>query len=230
MLFKSQVYTEASGSIGGITYSRNRGGMYTRARAMPTNPNTPYQQAIRAAVALLTSRWLDALTDLERLAWDDYALYTPLLNRLGEPHNVGGLAMFVRSNVPRIQAGIVIQNSAPYVNNLGEMTAPTAGAISAGGGTIAVNYSDGDAWVEEDGAHLLIYVSRGMNASINFFKGPFRYAGMVDGDAVTPPVPPASITLPFAVTAGQRVVARAAVTRADGRRSADATFRGTAVV
>lgn len=228
MLFKSQVYTEASGSIGGITYSRNRGGMYTRARAMPTNPNTPFQQAIRSAVAALTSRWNNTLTAAERLGWDVYAQLVPLLNRLGESHNVGGLAMYVRSNVPRVQAGLGIVDSFPSEFNLGEMTAPTAGTISAGGGTIAVAFDVGDLWADEDDAHLLIYVSRGQNPSINFFKGPYRYAGRVDGNAITPPTSPASITLPFAVVAGQQVMARAAVSRADGRRSADATFRGTA--
>jgi len=43
MKFKSPILSQASGSIAGITFSHNRGGMYVRARAVPTNPGSPQQ-------------------------------------------------------------------------------------------------------------------------------------------------------------------------------------------
>ena len=43
MKFTSQVYTQASGSVGGLTYSHNRSGMYTRARSTPTDPASTLQ-------------------------------------------------------------------------------------------------------------------------------------------------------------------------------------------
>ncbi|KKM06452.1 hypothetical protein LCGC14_1743870, partial [marine sediment metagenome] len=47
MLFKSGLITQGSGSIGGLTASHNRGGMYFRARTIPTNPATSFQTVVR---------------------------------------------------------------------------------------------------------------------------------------------------------------------------------------
>lgn len=228
MKFKSQMVTEASGSIGGITYSHNRGGMYTRSRATPTNPNTTYQQAVRGTVAQLTSLWLNLLTAGQREAWDTYAENVPLPDALGEPRNVGGLAMYVRSNVGRIQAALVRVDAAPTVFNLGDYTDPVIGVISAGGGTASIAFTVGDDWVGEDDAGMLLYASRGVNASINYFKGPYRFGDSIDGDGVTPETSPYSLTLPFTVALDQRCFLMARVSRADGRLSAP--FRGFNVV
>ena len=114
--------------------------------------------------------------------------------------------------------------------NLGDFTAPTVDTISAGGGDCNINFTSADTWDDEDDAHLIIQASRGMQDTINYFKGPYRFAGKADGDAVTPPTNPHVLTLPFAVASGQVVAFRAVVVRADGRCSAEATFRGTAGV
>lgn len=74
---------------------------------------------------------------------------------------------------------------------------------------------------------MLIQVSRPMNASINFFKGPYRIAGKVQGDSVAPPVSPEAVAAPFAFVAGQQLALEIKVSRADGRLSAK--FRGTNV-
>jgi hypothetical protein len=47
----------ASGSIGGTVHSRNRYGTYIRNRAIPVNPNTIYQQEIRAILAARSQEW-----------------------------------------------------------------------------------------------------------------------------------------------------------------------------
>lgn len=214
----------ASGSIAGTTFSRNKGGPYIRNRAVPTNPNTAYQQAVRSIVAQLTSTWYGGLNAAQRASWDAYAENVPLPNALGEPRNVGGLGMFVRSNVPRLQANptdLPLVQTAPTIFNLGQYTAPVFAQPSAGGGDVDVTFTTGDQWVDEDDAAMLIYISRPANASINYFKGPYRYAGAILGDSTTPPTSPATIDLPFPVEVAHRVFFRAQVTRGDGRLSAD---------
>jgi len=217
MKFKSQVYTEASGSIGGITYSHNRGGLYTRARSIPTNPNTPQQQAIRAFVSQLTSNWLSVLTDTQRRHWGDYAWNVPIPDVLGEPRNVGGIGMYVRSNVPRLQAGFLRVDDAPTIFNLGEFTSPSIVSITAATSVLSLAFDDGDQWANLNFGGMLILASRGVNPSINYFKGPYRYAGKIEGDSVTPPTSPAAIDLPFVVTADQKCFVQVRVTRHDGR-------------
>lgn len=219
-LFTSPVLAEVSGSLGGIVFSHGPGGPYMRARALVTNPNTPQQQLIRGLLSQLTSLWVNTLSQLERDAWILYAANVTLLNRIGQARNVSGLNMYVRSNVPILQALFARQDTAPPIFDLGDFTAPTATAQAAAQ-TLTVTFADTDEWVDEDDAALLVYASRPQNNSIEFFKGPYRFAGSIDGDLALPPTSPAVIPLPFAAVAGQNVHFRAQVIRADGRLSSD---------
>lgn len=227
MKFKSPVFSQASGSIAGITYSHNRGGLYVRARVVPTNPGSPFQMVIRGFVANLTSLWNNTLTAVERAAWDAYALAVPLLNTLGEPINVGGLAMYIRSNVPRLQAALPRVDVAPIIFNLGDFTNPTFDTFAAATNEFSVNFADTDDWANEDDAAMLILGSRPQNPSVNYFKGPYRFAGLIAGDAITPPTSPATLTSAFAFDVGQVVFLQARVTRADGRLTLP--FRGNSI-
>lgn len=217
MKFRSQVYTAVSGSVGGLTYSHNQGGMYTRGRATPTNPATAQQQAIRNGIQLLTAAWGNTLTSTQRTAWDTYAFNTPTTDRLGEERKLSGINMYVRSNVPRLQSGLAALSAAPTTFGLAALTNPTVSGV-ASTGVISVAYTNTDAWAGAVGGALLVYVSRPQSPGVTFFKGPYRYAGRVNG-ATTPPTSPGTVTSPFTLTAGQRVFVRVTCTNADGRLS-----------
>ncbi len=230
MKIKSAIITEASGALGGLVASHNRGGLYFRARVVPVNPNTPQQQAIRGFVAMLTARWQSVLTPLQRASWDLYALNVPLPDRLGEPRNVGGLAMYVRSNVPRLQANLTLIDSAPIIFDLGSYTPPGFSNFTAAGNSFETLF-DGfgaDAWPAEDGAAMLVYTSRAESLAVNFFKGPYRFADSILGSVADPPVPPFVTTPAFALVQGTKIFVRVDVTRADGRYGAD--VRGFGIV
>ena len=113
MLFTSPVIAEGSGSIAGLTASRNRGGNYLRARAVPVNPSTPAQIGVRTQLAVLASRWSSVLTQVARDTWDLYALNVLLPGPLGNPRNVGGLGMYIRTNIPASLAGEPVIDTAP---------------------------------------------------------------------------------------------------------------------
>jgi hypothetical protein len=224
--FKSALVTQVSGSIGGMTGSHNQGGMYMRARSIPTNPNTAQQQAVRNAMALLATAWQNSLTADQRAAWGVYAANVPLIDRLGEARTVTGIAMYCRSNVPLIQAGLTVVDEGPVTYSLPTFSALSFG-IDASDDEVDVTFDTGDEWVSEDGAAMLIYASRPQAPSINYFKGPYRYAGAIPGDSGTPPTSPAEIALPFEAAAGQKVFLKAVLTRADGRLSSP--FRGSGI-
>ena len=230
MIFKSSIIESGSGSVGGLTLSRNRGGMYLRGRAIPTNPNTTFQQAVRSAAAQLASLWRNVLTEVQRTAWDLYAENVELPNSLGDPRNVGGLGMYIRSNVPRIAsgvAGLVRVDDAPIIFNLGDLGALTVISATAATNIISLGFTDTDEWVDEDAAALLVYTSRAANPSINYFKGPYRFAGAVEGDSTTPPTTPDAITAAFNIDVANKTFLFARVSRADGRLSTP--FRGFGV-
>lgn len=221
MKIKSGLMTEASGSLGGLTASHNRGGLYLRARVVPVNPNTPQQQAIRSFVAQLSNLWLTTLNTFQRASWDTYALLVPLPDRLGEPRNVGGLAMYIRSNVPRLQVGLPRVDSAPSIFNLGDYTPVAFSNASAGGNSFDIDFTEADDWVTEDDAAMLVFSSRGQSASINFFKGPYRTLPGILGDLALPPTTPFAAVPAFALVADQTLFVRVNVTRADGRLSTE---------
>lgn len=220
MKFKSNVYTQASGSIGGITYSRNAGGMYTRSRTIPTNPNTALQQDAKSRLSTLADRWVNVLTDAQRAAWAVYAQQVPLINTLGETRPIPANAMYIRCNSPRLLAGLAAVDAGPTNYTLATLTPPTVPSITAATDTVEYEFSNADPWATAVGGALLVFISRPQNETVNFFKGPFQFAGSTLG-AVVPPASPDSQVSNFAIAVGQRVFARFIATEADGRLSAD---------
>lgn len=225
MKFKSALVTQASGSAGGLTASRNAGGMYFRARALPVNPNTAFQQAVRNFMGQLTSRWKATLTESQRAGWSFYAEATPIVDKLGDSRTIPPLSMYVRSNVGRLQAGLAVVDEPPSTFGLPSLS-PLTFTPDAGADEVDVTFDDADVWANATGGGLAIFQSRPQSPTINYFNGPYRFAGVVLGDDTTPPTSPATIALPFPIVSGQKVFFQARAMEADGRVSTP--FRGGA--
>lgn len=223
-LFKSQVLTQASGSVGGLTYSHARGGMYMRARSVPVNPQTQRQVNVRVALAMYSQMWLSALTQTQRDAWEVYAANVPVKNRVGDTIFLSGQNQFIRSNVPRAQATtelLLVPSlnailDAPTTFDLPTIGITVVGSLTASTEDLVIAIGAGQSWINDEQNALLIYMGRPRNATRNFFKGPYRLAAVIRGDAGTPPSSP--ITIPnigntFPVAVGQRVKFKFAVTQ-----------------
>lgn len=219
-----------SGSIGGTTFARNRGGSYARNRTVPIDPGSSFQSLVRSLMSGLANVWAETLTEAQRSAWDSYAEAVPLPNPLGESRNVGGVGMYVRGNLIRGQVGygdLPRVDAGPVILALSAYTPPGITGISETTQQIAYTFDNTDEWANEDDAGMAVYVSRPQNPGVNFFKGPYRYAGVILGNGTTPPTSPASIDLPFTAQVGQRIFVRTNVVRADGRAGSDFRLFGT---
>jgi len=225
MKFKSALLTTASGSVGGMVAAHNRGGLYLRARSIPVNTNTAQQQVVRNFMAQCAAAWVDTLTEVQRAAWALYADFVAIPDAFGDPRKVPPLAMYCRSNVARLQAGLARIDEGPTSFFLPPMTAP-AFAVDASDDDVDVSFNNADEWATAVGGGMLVFASRPQNATINYFNGPYRFAGLIAG-AVVPPVSPATIELPFPVVENHKVFFQVRVTTADGRLSSP--FRGVAV-
>ena len=212
------ILTTMSGSLGGITAARNKGGQYLRARVVPVNPQTPQQVTLRTIFAALAVHWGTTLTAAQRTAWDTYAENVTVVNRIGETVNLTGFQMFIRSNTPRLQAGEARVDDGPTVFNLGGFTDVSI-AIVGGTSDVAVTFDNTDEWANETGASMIILTSREKAESIEFFKGPYRLAGTIDGDDSVAPVSPATVGSDFSYAAGNKGFAQVRVSRLDGRLS-----------
>lgn len=221
MLILSNLISKASGSVGGITASHNKGGMYLRARATPTNPNTTFQQNARNAMKSLTSDWSNTLTQAQRDAWAVYAANQPFTNRLGESKNIPPHSLYVRCNSPRSQNGLAVIDDAPTTYTLPTFTVTSVSASEATQ-LITVAFASGDAW-EDDGGALLVQASRPQSVGINSFTGPYRIADSIDGNAI-PPTSPQTVAVPFPVVEDQKLFLRISATNPDGRLSSAQFF------
>lgn len=225
MKFKSEVVTQASGSVGGVTYAHNRGGLYRRARSIPTNPNSADQQMVRGNLSTLSAAWRDVLTAVQRTAWENYAANSPVTDVFGDSMLLSGQQMYIRCNSVRLRAAAARVDDGPTVFGLIDLTAPLF-AASIAATAMAVIFDVSDAWANDDDGGLSVQSSRFLSPTINFFRSPFRFLGVIDGDATTPPTSPADLGpnnafgQPVAdATVGQRVFGRFTAFAGDGRIS-----------
>jgi len=177
----------------------------------------------------MAAYWSATLTVDQRAAWAVFAAAVPAKNKLGETINLSGFNQFIKSNTALLNGGKAVVPGGPVVMELpGEDTA-YATEIDAGTELITITFDDNRAWCDEDEAQMIVQVGLPKAPGVNFFNGPWRHAGVIDGDGETPPTTPdTSLTVPYAVGDGQKVWTRAKIQRADGRLSD--WFRGESIV
>jgi hypothetical protein len=170
--------TPSSGSLGSITYSRNRYGAYTRNRTNPVNPNSPLQSRSRQIFNAAIAAWGE-MTGVQRTAWENWAASTPWLNKAGETVNLTGQVAFNRHYTAQMQftypaapaAGFLVP---PLENNVGSinvtMVAPGI-AYTAATGTIAFTISAPagatNTWAVA-GGQAIVEMTHGQNLTRNY--------------------------------------------------------------
>lgn len=215
LLKMGSLVVDARGSVGGVTFARNRGGAYARARVAPLNPASVRQVAVRSTLASLAAQWSNTLTGVQRTAWELYASNVPLINSLGEPRNVSGQNMFIRTNQLVLDCGGAVVTAAPTNFTVGPTITPTLVP------DVAADQVDMTAWPgfvnPAAGTYMLIQQGTPQNAGVNFFKGPFRkiYGALI----ITPgnPLPKNDVPLAYPIVAGQAVFFRTIAITIDGR-------------
>jgi hypothetical protein len=220
MLINSPLVGAGSGSLGGLTMSHNRGGQYLRKRVVPTDPGTIRQTAVRTILGILSARWSANLTAAQRNAWDLYGASVAFINAIGETFYLTGQQQYIRSNTPRLQTGVALVDDGPTDFTLPTFTPPALTDADSTVQELEVTFTNTDGWANEAGGALLIYQGKPQGNGRVFFKGPYRFADKVDGDAITPPTSPETVSaIPYAIAAGQNQWVQVRVCRADGRLS-----------
>jgi len=210
---------QMTGSIAGNTFARNRYGNYVRARTKPINPNSGRQQTIRSIITTLTVLWSQTLTSAQRTAWNLYGSSVAMKNKLGETTYLTGFNHYIRSNSPRLHAGVALVNAGPTIFELPDADPTFAITASEGGPSISYTFDNALAWANEVGGYMFKYQGSPQNPQRNFFDGPWRYHGKIEGAVIPPTSPDVELDPPFAVTETQRQWCYARIAMADGRLS-----------
>lgn len=85
---------QASGSMGGLVYSRNRYGAYIRARSVPTKSMTPMAMAAKARLTTI-SEGFQSLTAAQKAAWQAWAETNPKTDVFGEKQPLTAAAAYI---------------------------------------------------------------------------------------------------------------------------------------
>lgn len=207
----------ASGSIGPDTYSHNRFGQYVRNRTKPINPKTTRQVGVRTALSACAARWLNVVTAAQRAGWDLYGSSIAMKNALGQNMLLSGYAHYLRTNIALSQAENIYIDAPPTVFALPGKDPALAITAATTTQLVSVSFDATQSWAAETGGRLLLLCGKPKLATRNFFAGPWRYMGDVDGSTPTPPTSPKTFTAPFTFAAGQKLWVQARILRADGR-------------
>ncbi len=113
-----------SGSVAGVTSSRNRFGQYRRTRATPVNPNSTFQGAVRARLSVNSAAWR-ALTAAQRAGWSDLAASMTRTDSLGQSYNLTGFQAYCSVNNNNLAAGNAVVGDAPVLTTPSAITTAT---------------------------------------------------------------------------------------------------------
>lgn len=170
MKFLSGLITSGSGSYGGMTVSHNKGGMYMRARAIPTNPNTVQQVSARTALANAASLWR-TLSEAQRTSWASYAQNTPTVNALGQTTHLSGFQWFVAVASFCSYAGLTQPDyDAPATPGTAAVPTENIYDLVRSSGDITPQYTGGDSSAN---SNYVRWISNPLSVGVGFYKGPW---------------------------------------------------------
>jgi hypothetical protein len=230
MKFLPSLTGTMSGSMGGCTASHNRGGMYFRNRVVPTDPNTGRQNAVRGYLTAAVNAWTEILTAAQREAWENYALNTPMTDTLGSTLILTGQQAFIKTHVVRYQLAGATIAAAPTDFNTGQPIAAfettslaTQNQIGIDmAGTALSNTATLMAAAPAAGTAIM-QLGPPINASRNFFKGPYQLASFETFAAAAATIPFNNVLLSMsqaeALVIGQFRAVRLRILYNDGRLS-----------
>ena len=221
-LFKpGPTVAEISGSIGGITYARNRGGMYMRNRSTVVNPNTLRQVAVRDFFTVAAQYWSNTLTPAQRAGWNAYGNTVIVTNPLGEQRKNSGFNWFIAVNTMRQAAGLAILAAAPTNFPVGPSIVPTFACVN-GSPNLTVSAISG--YTPTAGTAVFIArTSQPMNPGVNFYKGPFTQ--IIAETLATGSVPPFLGELQVPYVTGRLVYLAVRLCTPDGRVGPESIHR-----
>lgn len=183
-----------SGSVGGVTSSRNRYGQYRRTRATPVNPATSFQAAVRARMQTNADGW-KALTAVQREGWQALGLQMGRTDSMGQAYDLTGFAAYCSVNNNKMAAGDVIVADAPLYDPPAPLLTVTPTATIA---TLSVAYT-----ATPLAANTRAFVSTSpMRSAGRSFESDYRLTSVTAAAAASP----ANVFTPYQARFGTPVV------------------------
>lgn len=179
MLWKSHMHSELSGSIGGITYSRNRYGPYGRTRVVPVNVNSNGLEDQRSFFSASVANW-KKLTTAQQQSWIDFAAGTPWTNKLGDTVFLTGQAMYIGQTgfYSSLFPGdpLTNYNTAPCVPGLFPLPLITFACCNDPLLGVVVTVQNLDT---TNAMHCIVRISPPISTGVRYHLGPYKRADSI---------------------------------------------------
>lgn len=211
--------TQGTGSIGGMTMSKNKQGYYMRARTVPSNPKTIRQTAVRNGLSALAAAWA-TLTGTQQLGWNLYAKNVAVVLDNGQTKILSGFNWFVGANQLRIVASEPVVLDPPDIFTLAgtpygvffSYVFPASAVIKFD--LISPPLAPGS------GDLILVQIGRPQTLGTAYFTGPWQYVDQIDSyDAGAPVILDLSTAPMYLATSNQLQWVRITRILPDGRYS-----------
>lgn len=159
------IVSEARNKVGGVVFSRNPHGAFSRAWSIPPYTNTAAQAAMRTALSTLSSRWRLTLTDEQREGWRSLGCRYKHVDVFAQKSNRPGLQAYLRANLALSSVGAATIDNAPRTQRATDPQAITATAASGLPPSIQV-----DALVDPQPSEAVqVWVSPQLGSGRNYF-------------------------------------------------------------
>lgn len=168
------VATDIRGSVGGVTYSRNKGGAYSRARVTPLNPNSPKQTQVRANFGNNAKSWSSLLSSAQQAAWTLFAQANPIPNVFGASIILSGLSTFMRLNQILSQIGSAQLLDPPANLSVPALAAATGATVDSEAPQVLVTTT---AQAVVAGAKYYIFATGGLAPGAKPQQAQYRFMG-----------------------------------------------------
>jgi len=171
-----------SGSIGGTTFGRNKGGAYARQKSSPVQPRTERQLEVRANLSVVSQAWRN-LTAALRADWETWALNHPVLDVFGQSLKLSGMSAFCKIAADCLNIGLD-QPTAPPPDPTEVIPAPISAVATADDQTAVVTFDGNPAAADI----IALWATPGMSAGRAYVNSQLRFAGMLVGAGSAPTV------------------------------------------
>ena len=131
---------QISGRLASVVFSHNRGGPYVRNGTIPTLVTSAEAINAKGRMTAQSQAW-DNLDATQRLAWKEYALSNPVVNRLGSQVTTGGNAAYIGINARLAYATETPLVDPPIADPPPALATLTLSA-DMGAGTFDIAYTD----------------------------------------------------------------------------------------
>lgn len=150
-----------SGSLAGVTSSRNRFGQYRRTRAIPVNPASTAQGTVRTRLAEAAAAYR-TLTALQRAGWESLGSQMSRTDSLGQTYTLNGFQAYVSVNSVLGAMGNSTVADAPALSTPDSLLTATVTLTAA---SFSIAYT---ATPLPTGTRLMVYASPQRSAGRSF--------------------------------------------------------------